>query len=132
MRSWQRVLVIMMLGSFPLAVYLFSYAAGAPGVKLSKTPPLAAESGPKKQKQEGPKVNEVRLDELNRSIEHTAQEIQAINDQILESNVRILEAKDDIARFQDNKKLVINDLEAFQAKLSMMISEIRSHEKMAQ
>ena len=72
------------------------------------------------------------LAELNRGIDNKAREIQTINDQILESNVKIIEAKDDITRYEGDKKAVIKDLEAFQNKLSIMLSEIKTSEKTSQ
>lgn len=132
MKSWQRILVIVMLGSFPFAVYLFAHSTGGSPQVPSKNLPLAREPRTEKPASLTPRNSEMALAELNRGIDNKAREIQTINDQILESNVKIIEAKDDITRYEGDKKAVIKDLEAFQNKLSIMLSEIKTSEKTSQ
>ena len=111
MKTWQRLLVIFMLASFPLAVYQFGLTKPGSGKKSFMDADRSSTSS----------SADAVLSELNRGIDTKAREIQNID-------VKILESKGTVMRYEEQKASLVKDLEAFQRRLSMMLSDIKNGE----
>ena len=111
MSLWKRFILVLMIGSFPFAIYYFS------------TIPL---STPKKKKtqvslrRQGDKNPEMGLIEINKVVEARARELREID-------VKILENKGTILKLEEDKQAFVGDLEEIKAQLSKVINGVKSH-----
>ena len=102
-----RVFLVLILGAFPMGIYLFA--------KADKSPEPAATAKNKATTEPTLPTGEA-LDLINKGIESKAREIKEINVQILENRGKIL-------RLEDEKQNKLQALENLQIKLSTIIED---------
>ena len=111
MNLWKRLVLVLMIGSFPFAIYYFSTASMS--IPKKKKTPIAL-------RRPGDKNLDLALVEMNRGVEAKAKEIR-------ELDVKILENKGAILKLQEDKQAFVGDLEEIQAQLSRVIKGVKSH-----
>ena len=116
MNNFQRILVIAMLGSFPVAAFLLGTSPKGKDVAI-------AQSVRAKFTDAG--TSEVSLKELNHAIDAKAREILGLD-------VKILENQGAILRLEEAKKTVLEDLETFQGRLATIIGDIKKDTRASQ
>jgi hypothetical protein len=109
MNNFQRILVIALLGSFPVAAYLLGTSPKGKDLVIAQSV---------KARFTDVGTSDASLKELNHVIDSKAREIQGLE-------VKILENQGNILRLEEEKKTVLKDLEAFQGRLTTIIHDIK-------
>ena len=122
MKSWQRLALTLMIGSFPAAVYLLNrptqnksreQTSNAASTQ-SQSRPLVTPSNAIVQKSN---FNSRELNALDRGIDTKVREMKEID-------IKITETRGEIIRLEEKKGSVRKDLEALQARLAPIIDGI--------
>ena len=109
MSFWARLTLVMMIGSFPFAIYHFSLSSTSPAKKKRPTP--VATRGDEK-------PMDLAVAEINRGVDAKAKELREIE-------VKILQNKGSILKLEEDKRAFVNNLESLQAQISSVIKNAR-------
>jgi hypothetical protein len=121
MKSWQRLSLALMIGSFPAAIFLLNRPTRS---KPQETTPSIAETKPQGTPVSAisPKsnFNSREVHALDRGIDSKVREMKEID-------IKITETRGEIIRLEEKKGSVRKDLEALQARLAPIINSIDSN-----
>lgn len=110
MNVWSRMTLVLMIGSFPFAIYHFSTASSAPQ-KKKRVASLPARLEDKSM--------DIAVSEMNRGVEAKAKELREIE-------VKILQNKGSILKLEEDRRAYVNNLESIQSQISEVIKSARS------
>ena len=109
MNLWNRFALVLMIGSFPFAIYYFSTSSvGLPKKKRQSPVAMRVED----------KVADPAVTEMNRGVEAKAKELREIE-------VKILENKGSILKLEEDKRAFVNNLELIQTQIADVIKNAR-------
>ena len=114
MEKTLRIGLILLAGSFPLAVYQFSLVRA--GGVTDKAPPVVSTSN-------GSASSRRDIMEMNTRVDAKAREIQEID-------VKILQNRGTILQLEEDRSKAIKDLEDFQTRLSNVLRDIRNEPRL--
>lgn len=103
-----RLSIVLMVGSFPFAIYYFYLSAPSSQSKISSR----VNSNPKKSV-------DVVVADMNRGVETKAKELR-------ELEVKILQNKGSILKLEEDKQAFVSDLESIQSRISDVIKNVKS------
>lgn len=110
MTIWMRVILVALIGSFPLAIYqMVSGDNGYDRKRHVADSPI----------QEEPQHLDLALAEMNRGVEAKERELREID-------VKILENKGSILKLEENKNYYLKDLEAIQTQIQSVLKDART------
>lgn len=110
MNVWSRMTLVLMIGSFPFAIYYFSTLSAAPQ-KKKRAASLTARIEDKS--------IDIAVSEMNRGVEAKAKELREIE-------VKILQNKGSILKLEEDRRAYVNNLESIQSQISEVIKSARS------
>jgi len=109
MNLWNRLALVLMIGSFPFAIYYFSTSSiGLP--KKKRLAPVATRAEER--------VTDLAVTEMNRGVESKAKELREIE-------VKILQNKGSILKLEEDKRAFVNNLELIQTQIADVIKNAR-------
>lgn len=109
MNLWNRLALMLMVGSFPFAVYHFS-TSSARAPKKKRQAPIAMRADEKN-------IALAVLD-MNLGVEAKAKELR-------ELEVKILQNKGSILKLEEDKRVFVNNLELIQTQIAEVIKNAR-------